>query len=72
MEILERCKFNGKEYICMQELSIDDSIIYVCRDVETKEIVYLRENSKLEIVEDEITKEKVEKLIYVKSIDYSK
>ena len=56
----------------MQELSIDDSIIYVCRDVETREIVYLRGNSKLEIVEDEITKEKVEKLIYVKSIDYLK
>ena len=56
----------------MQELSIDGGIIYICRDVETKEIVYLRENSKLEIVEDEVTKEKVEKLIYVKSIDYLK
>lgn len=70
MEILERFKFKEKEYICIQELFIEGITFYVCRDIETRKTIYLKENSGIELVNDSIDIEKIEKLIYAKSKDY--
>lgn len=72
MKILDKITINEKEYICIQKLSINGSIIYVCQEKSTKQIIYLKENEnndKLEQTEDENIKKEVEKLIYAKSPD---
>lgn len=72
MKILDKITINEKEYICIQKLSIDGSIIYVCQEQKTKQLIYLSENKdngQLEQTEDENIKKEVEKLIYAKSPD---
>ncbi len=71
MKILDKITINEKEYICIQKLSIKGSIIYVCQEQKTKEVIYLKENNgQLEQTEDKKIKKEVEKLIYAKSPDY--
>lgn len=72
MEVLERTIIEGKEYICMQKLLIEGSMVYVCREVVTRKIRYFKEGKTLEEVKDEATAEQVNKLIYAKSLDYVK
>lgn len=70
MKVLDKITINEKEYICIQKLSIDGSIIYVCQEQRTKQLIYLKENNgQLEQTEDENIKKEVEKLIYAKSPD---
>lgn len=70
MKILDKITINEKEYICIQKLSIKGSIIYVCQEQKTKEVIYLKENNgQLEQTEDKKIKKEVEKLIYAKSPD---
>lgn len=72
MKILDKIIINEKEYICIQKLSINGSIIYVCQQQNTKQTIYLKENvnnGQLEQTEDKKTKKEVERLIYAKSPD---
>lgn len=71
MKILDKITINEKEHICIQKLSIKGSIIYVCQEQKTKQLIYLKENNgQLEQIEDKKIKKEVEKLIYAKSPDY--
>ena len=72
MKILDKIIINEKEYICIQKLSINGSIIYVWQQKNTKQTIYLKENvnnGQLEQTEDKKTKKEVERLIYAKSPD---
>lgn len=70
MKILDKITIKEKEYICIQKVSIKGSIIYVCKEQKTKQLIYLKENNgQLEQTEDEKIKKEVEKLIYAKSPD---
>lgn len=70
MKILDKITINEKEYICIQKLSIKGSIIYVCQEQKTKQLIYLKEeNGQIEQTEDKKIKKEVEKLIYAKSPD---
>lgn len=72
MKVLEKIIINEKEYICIQRLSIKGNTIYICKEKETKQAIYLKENKnngQLEKNEDEEIEKEVEKLIYAKSQD---
>lgn len=72
MKVLEKIIINEKEYICIQRLSIKGNTIYMCKEKETKQAIYLKENKnngQLEKNEDEEIEKEVEKLIYAKSQD---
>ena len=72
MEVLERTIIEGKEYICMQKLCVEGSLIYVCKEIVSREIEYFKQDKTLERVKDASIIEKVNKLIYAKSLDYVK
>ncbi len=72
MKVLEKIIINEKEYICIQRLSIKVNTIYMCKEKETKQAIYLKENKnngQIEKNEDEEIEKEVEKLIYAKSQD---
>ncbi len=72
MKVLEKIIINEKEYICIQRLSIKGNTIYICKEKETKQAIYLKENKnngQIEKNEDEEIEKEVEKLIYAKSPD---
>ncbi len=72
MKVLEKIIINEKEYICIQRLSIKGNTIYMCKEKETKQAIYLKENKnngQIEKNEDEEIEKEVEKLIYAKSQD---
>lgn len=72
MKVLEKTTIEGKEYTCIQKLSIKGNIIYVCEEERTNQFVFLKENKdngKLEQTEDEYIKKEVESLIYAESLD---
>lgn len=71
MRILEKIMIGEKEYICIQKLSIDNKIAYMCVNVQENEFILLQENENaiLEKIENEQTIEKANKLIYAKSPD---
>lgn len=72
MKVLEKIIINEKEYICIQRLSIKGNTIYICKEKETKQAIYLKENKdngQIEKNEDEEIEKEVEKLIYAKSQD---
>lgn len=73
MKVLEEITIEGKVYICTQKLSIKGNLIYVCKEKNTKNTIFLKENKntgELEQTNDKNIKKGVEKLIYVKSPDY--
>ncbi len=73
MKILEKITKEGKQYICIQKVLISGNIIYVCREKDTKQSIFLKENEenrKLEETKDENIKKEIEKLICVERPDY--
>ena len=71
MKLLEEFTIKDKKYICMQRVTIDSKIIYICKGLGSNERIYFKENSKgiLEETDDENIKSKIDKLIYAKSED---
>ena len=61
---------NEKYYICMQEFFIDNTVVYLCEEVETnKQILLYEKNGQIEKIRDNKIKEQIENLIYAKSPD---
>lgn len=73
MKVLEEIIIDGNIYICTQKLSIKGNLIYVCKEKNTKNTIFLKENKnsgELEQTNDKSIKKGVEKLIYAESPDY--
>lgn len=72
MKILDKMIRDGKEYICIQKLSIESNIVYVCQEKNKNEVIYLKENKvskELEQTDDENIKKQIEKLTHAESPD---
>lgn len=71
MKVLEEFVIQDEKYICTQKISIDSKIIYICKNLDSNERIYFKENEsgKLEETNDEDIKNKIDKLLYAKSKD---
>ena len=71
MKILEEYTIQNQKYICTQKVSIDSKIIYICKKIDSDEVIYLKQNEKgnLEETTDENIKDKIDKLLHARSED---
>ncbi|MBR6504174.1 MAG: hypothetical protein IKT41_00345 [Clostridia bacterium] len=71
MKILDEFILEDKKYICLQKISIDSKLIYICKNLDSNIKVYFIEgiHGKLEETKDEIVIERINKLLAVKSKD---
>ena len=73
MNILQEFAIQDRKYICMQKIIIESKMIYICKELDSNEKKYFKENTKgnLEETNDENIKSKIEELIHAKSEDVS-